>query len=176
MTYTFHLRDANGRRQAGGGRRLRLAFQRLFVSSGFSQIYDIIENGAAVREGTKTPEELGVSAPDDHTLVIKLNGPAPSSSASPPRRSPRRRAPTSSRRRRRCLRCRRRHLRHQRPVPARQLGARERDRAEEEDPDYWNADAIKLDEVRILVLPDTGTQRNMFDNGGSTSTASLPCR
>ena len=42
-------------------------------------------------------------------------------------------------------------------------------------PDYWNADAIKLDEVRILVLPDTGTQRNMFDNGELDLYGS-PCR
>ena len=176
MTYTFHLRDAkwsDGKPVVAGD--FVSAFSALFVSSGFSRIYDIIENGAAVREGTKTPEELGVSAPDDHTLIIKLNGPAPyflglasSALAAPSRRRPRSRrtatptAPTPA----------------PSPPTARSCSTEwehENKIVLKKNPDYWNADAIKLDEVRILVLPDTGTQRNMFDNGELDLYAS-PCR
>ena len=165
MTYTFHLRDAkwsDGKPVVAGD--FVSAFQRLFVSSGFSQIYDIIENGAAVREGTKTPEELGVSAPDDHTLVITLNGPAPyflglaSSALAAPSRAD--------------------LVEKNGDAYGADVGTfatngpflldsweHENEIVLKKNPDYWNADAIKLDEVRILVLPDTGTQRNMFDNG-----------
>ena len=165
MTYTFHLREANwsdGKPVVAGD--FVSAFQRLFVSSGFSQIYDIIENGAAVREGTKTPEELGVSAPDDHTLIIKLNGPAPyflglaSSALAAPSRAD--------------------LVEKNGDAYGADAGTfatngpflldsweHENEIVLKKNPDYWNADAIKLDEVRVLVLPDTGTQRNMFDNG-----------
>ncbi len=165
MTYTFHLREANwsdGKPVVASD--FVSAFQRLFVSSGFSQIYDIIENGAAVREATKSPEELGVSAPDDHTLVIKLNGPAPyflglaSSALAAPSRAD--------------------LVEKNGDTYGADAGTfatngpflldsweHENEIVLKKNPDYWNADAIKLDEVRILVLPDTDTQRNMFDNG-----------
>src|SRR5690606_36382062 len=35
----------------------------------------------------------------------------------------------------------------------------------EKNPDYWNADAIKLDKVVFYVIPNHDTRRNMFDNG-----------
>lgn len=41
-----------------------------------SMLYDIV-NAEAVNAGTMTLDQLGVSAPDDQTLVIRLNHPAP---------------------------------------------------------------------------------------------------
>ena len=64
MTYTFHLRDAkwsDGKPVVAGD--FVYAFLRLFVSSGFSQIYDIILNGAAVREGTRPPTSSASTRP-----------------------------------------------------------------------------------------------------------------
>lgn len=36
-----------------------------------------VENGAAIISGEKSPDDLGVSAPDDHTFVVRLSQPLP---------------------------------------------------------------------------------------------------
>lgn len=35
----------------------------------------------------------------------------------------------------------------------------------EKNPDYWNADAIKIEEVTLLVVTDPNTLKNMYDTG-----------
>lgn len=35
----------------------------------------------------------------------------------------------------------------------------------EKNPDYWNADAIKLDEITLLLVADANTRKNMYDTG-----------
>ena len=35
----------------------------------------------------------------------------------------------------------------------------------EKNPNYWNADEIKLDEVRLMIIPDQNTALNMYETG-----------
>ena len=164
-TYTFHLREAkwsDGKPVVGGD--FVHAFQRMFVASPASQIYDDILNGAEVRGGAKTPEELGVAAPDDRTVVITLRNPVPyflglisSAYAAPGRADLLEKfgdtygASAAS-------------LAYNGPFLLTEW-ENESELVLKRNPDYWDAANIKLDEVRILVLPDPNTRRNMFDSG-----------
>jgi oligopeptide transport system substrate-binding protein len=164
-TYTFHLRDAkwsDGKPVVGAD--FVHAFQRMFTASGASQIYDDILNGAEVRGGTKTPEELGVAAPDDRTVVITLKNPTPyflglisSSYAAPGRADLLEQfgdaygASAES-------------MAYNGPFIMTEW-ENENQLILKKNPDYWDAANIHLDEVQFLVLPDANTQRNMFDNG-----------
>jgi len=47
------------------------------TASQYAQVVDIIVNAADVIAGRKPVESLGVTAPDDHTVVITLTSPAP---------------------------------------------------------------------------------------------------
>jgi oligopeptide transport system substrate-binding protein len=53
----------------------RLADPR--TASPYGQILDVLENAAAISAGAKPVETLGVSAPDEHTVVMQLSTPAP---------------------------------------------------------------------------------------------------
>ncbi|MEQ1770208.1 MAG: peptide ABC transporter substrate-binding protein [Devosia sp.] len=163
-TYTFHLRDAkwsDGKAVVGGD--FVHAFQRMFTASGASQIYDDILNGADVRGGTKKPEELGVAAPDDKTVVITLKNPTPyflglisSSYAAPGRADLLEKfkdaygASADS-------------MAYNGPFVLAEW-ENENQLLLKKNPDYWDAANIKLEEVQVLVLPDVNTQRNLFDS------------
>ncbi|HKE45922.1 MAG TPA: peptide ABC transporter substrate-binding protein [Steroidobacteraceae bacterium] len=80
--YTFRLRD--GLRWSNGDPVVALDFvqglRRLVdpaTASPYGQILDVIENAPDIGAGRKPPDTLGVSAPDDHTVVITLSTPAP---------------------------------------------------------------------------------------------------
>lgn len=163
--YTFHLRDANW----SDGKPVTAddfvhAFQRMFVTSGASAIYDDVFNAAQLRMGEVQPDELGVKALDDKTVEITLKNPAPyfmgliSSTFAAPGRSDLvekygdtygATADT---------------IETNGPFLL-ESWENENEIVLVKNPDYWNADAIKLDKIDILVLPDTNTQRNLFDNG-----------
>jgi len=163
-TYTFHLRDAkwsDGKPVVGGD--FVHAFQRMFISSAASQIYDDILNGAELRGKKVAPEELGVKAPDDKTVVITLKNPTPyflglisSAIAAPGRADLVEKfgdgygASVES-------------MAYNGPYILSQW-ENENIVVLKKNPDYWNAANVKLDEVRFLVVPEASTQRNMFDN------------
>ena len=80
LTYTIKLRDdatwSDG--ELVTAHNFVYAFQRLFDPEGGAQgyyfdFYTAIEGAPAVVEGTADPETVGVSAPDDYTLEIKLS-------------------------------------------------------------------------------------------------------
>lgn len=162
--YTFHLRDAkwsDGKPVTGGD--FVHAFQRMFIASAASQIYDDILNGAELRGGKVKPEELGVKAPDDKTVVFTLKNPTPyflgliSSAIAAPGRADlvekfgdKYGASADS-------------MAYNGPFV---LSAWENENIAtlKKNPDYWDAANIKLDEVNFLVVPEASTQRNMFDN------------
>lgn len=84
LTYTFKLRDnakwSNGDPVTAGD--FVYAWRRASspeLASPYAWYIELmsIENGAAVIAGEKPVEELGVSAPDDHTFVVKLSQPLP---------------------------------------------------------------------------------------------------
>ncbi len=165
MTYTFNLREANwsdGKPVVAGD--FVSAFQRLFVQLRVQPNLRHHRERPGRARRHRAPDQLGVTAPDDRTLVIQLNGPAPyflglaSSALAAPSRAD--------------------LVEEHGDAYGADVGTfatngpfllesweHENEIVLRKNPEYWNADAIKLDEVRILVLPDTGTQRNMFDNG-----------
>jgi oligopeptide transport system substrate-binding protein len=81
-TYTFKLRPearwSNGDRVVAGD--FVAALRRLVdpaTASSYAQVVDIIVNAGEIIAGKKPPDSLGVSAPDDATVVIQLNDPTP---------------------------------------------------------------------------------------------------
>ncbi|PJE26851.1 oligopeptide transport system substrate-binding protein [Pseudooceanicola antarcticus] len=84
MTYTFTLRDnavwSNGDPVVAGD--FVFGWRRAAdpaTASPYQWFVELmsIENASEVIAGDLAPEELGVSAPDDHTLVVKLTTPLP---------------------------------------------------------------------------------------------------
>jgi oligopeptide transport system substrate-binding protein len=82
LEYTFRLRE--GLRWSNGD-PLRasdfVAGMRRLVdpatASPYAQVFEPVVNAAAIVLGEQPPEALGVSAPDDRTVVIRLRNPAP---------------------------------------------------------------------------------------------------
>lgn len=81
LTWTFHLRDHNW----SDGEPVTAddyvyAFQRMFspdVASSGTQFFLSVQNAQEIINGEKQPEELGVTAQDDKTLVFTLTKPVP---------------------------------------------------------------------------------------------------
>jgi oligopeptide transport system substrate-binding protein len=82
LEYVFHLRP--GLRWSNGD-ALKAAdyvtgMRRLVnpaTASPYAQFIDPVVNASAIVRGEKPPDQLGVSAPDDRTVVIRLVNPAP---------------------------------------------------------------------------------------------------
>jgi oligopeptide transport system substrate-binding protein len=81
-TYTFHLRPqarwSNGDRVVAAD--FLAALRRLVdpaTASQYAQVIDVVANARAIIAGKESVDALGVAAPDDATLVIRLAGPAP---------------------------------------------------------------------------------------------------
>jgi oligopeptide transport system substrate-binding protein len=47
------------------------------TASPYAQAFEPVQNAAAIVRGEQAPDTLGVSAPDDRTVVIRLSNPAP---------------------------------------------------------------------------------------------------
>jgi len=82
LEYTFRLRE--GLRWSNGDPLVAADYvagmQRLVdpaTASPYAQIFEPVVNAQAITRGEKPPAELGVSAPDDRTVVIRLQNPAP---------------------------------------------------------------------------------------------------
>ena len=81
-TYTFRLRPearwSNGDKVVAAD--FVAALRRLVdpaTASAYAQVVDVIVNASDIVAGTKPPDALGVTAPDDATLIVQLNNPAP---------------------------------------------------------------------------------------------------
>ena len=82
LEYTFQLRD--GLRWSNGDRLVAgdyVAGMRRLVdpatASPYGQILESVVNATEITRGEKPAAELGVTAPDDRTVVIRLRNPAP---------------------------------------------------------------------------------------------------
>jgi oligopeptide transport system substrate-binding protein len=81
-TYTFKLRPearwSNGDRVVAAD--FVAALRRLVdpaTASAYAQVIDVVANAGDIIAGKKPPETLGISAPDDATVVVQLTNPAP---------------------------------------------------------------------------------------------------
>jgi len=81
LTWTFHLRDhqwSDGQPVTAGD--FVFAWRRILdpkTAGDYAYYLYLIKNGEAVNTGKIPGTELGVSAPDDKTLVVTLQNPAP---------------------------------------------------------------------------------------------------
>ncbi len=80
-TYTFHLRDSHW---SNGDPVTAQDFIRSWLGqlkpgapAPNAFVFDVIKDGRAAREGAVPIEQVGVSAPDAHTLVVQLEQPTP---------------------------------------------------------------------------------------------------
>jgi len=81
-TYTFKLRPeahwSNGDQVTAAD--FVAALRRLVdpaTASSYAQVVDVIANASDIVAGKKAPDTLGVSAPDNATIVVQLTNPAP---------------------------------------------------------------------------------------------------
>jgi oligopeptide transport system substrate-binding protein len=81
-SYTFHLRPqarwSNGDRVVA--QDFVAALRRLVnpaTASQYAQVIDIVSHAPEIVRGRKAPDTLGVSAPDESTVVVQLSAPAP---------------------------------------------------------------------------------------------------
>jgi oligopeptide transport system substrate-binding protein len=82
LTYTFHLRPearwSNGDRVVAAD--FLAALRRLVdpaTASQYAQVIDVVAHARAIIAGQESADALGVAAPDEATVVIRLAGPAP---------------------------------------------------------------------------------------------------
>lgn len=168
-TYTFHLRDAqwpDG--QPITSQDFLYAFRRLAdpaTASPYAWILDgHVKNGGAVVNGTLPVEELGVSAPDDKTFVVELEYAQNymlSLMGSCCQFTPVRQdiveqygtdyAADASK--------------LMTYGPFIMTSSANRVYVMEKNPNYWNADAIKLDRVEMNVIDNGDTQLAMYEQG-----------
>ncbi len=171
LTYTFHLRD-NATWWDGEpvtAQHFVDGFTRLIDPNGPNGSYAfygyMLVNGEAYHNGEVTDEaEVGIKALDDYTLEIKLVNPVPyflSLNAAgffyPIR-----------------LDATEEYGVEYGTDADKVLGngpyildewAHESELVFTKNPNYWDADSIKLDEVRLLIIPDGNTALNMYETG-----------
>ena len=168
LTYTFHLRDAkwsDGVPIKAGD--FVYSLQRLMdpnTASVYAFIGEYIKNGAAVESGKMQPSELGVSAPDDHTLVITLEHPTAyflSLVGSLAEYAPIRQdivekygtdfAGDASK--------------NVYSGPFMLTSSAAQKYVFEKNPNYWNANNVKLDGAEVSVIADQNTALAMYESG-----------
>ncbi|MDO5529848.1 MAG: peptide ABC transporter substrate-binding protein [Paracoccus sp. (in: a-proteobacteria)] len=82
LTYTFHLRE-DGKWSNGDpvtAQDFLFTFRRIMTpetAAGYASMLYPINNAEAIAGGEMEPDQLGVEAVDDHTLVITLHTPTP---------------------------------------------------------------------------------------------------
>lgn len=172
-TYTFHLR-ANGRWSNGEpvtSEDFVASWRRLVdpkTASPQAQVIEAVVNAKEIVAGKAPVESLGVAAPDPRTLVVSLTGPAP---YFPMATSHWGLLPTL----------------HGQPVAksgesvtngAFVLGRRSIGTETElrRNPQYWNAQAVKLDAVRYVQIGDANDEYTRFRAGELDVTFTTPSR
>jgi len=177
LSYTFRLRDnarwSNGDRVTGED--FVFALRRLVdpaTASQYAQLIDVVEHATEIVAGRAAPETLGVSAPDEHTVVVRLSSPAPylPGLLSFPSTCPVHR-PTLQQEGARFARpgvmVSNGAFRLTEWVPGSHISV-ERNRA------YWNDAATRLDGVKYLQIADESAEFTRYRAGDLHTTAVVP--
>ncbi len=167
LTYTFTLRDS---KWSDGtpvkAQDFEFAWKRAAdpkTGSGYSYIFDTLKNGSDVTKGKKSVDELGVKAIDDKTLEVKLERPARTflSLTSFGTYTPisedfyKKNEKDFSLQPINCF------------ITVLSFGKSwktDSKRVLKKNDNYWDKDAVKLDEVTISVVKDTATVANLYDS------------
>lgn len=168
LTYTFHLRDA----KYSDGEQIKAAdfeyaMKRVVdpkTASTFAFIAKPLKNADAVTSGEMGVEELGVEAVDDKTLVCTLGFPAPYflQILSMPQFYPTRQDVVEKNGDEFALNGG--NNVYSGPFVLKEWKQNDRIILEK-NPEYWNAEDIKLDKVEILIVSDENTALAMYESG-----------
>lgn len=168
LTYTFHLRDA----KYSDGEQIKAAdfeyaMKRVVdpkTASRFAFIAKPLKNADAVTSGEMGVEELGVEAVDDKTLVCTLGFPAPYflQILSMPQFYPTRQDVVEKNGDEFALNGG--NNVYSGPFVLKEWKQNDRIILEK-NPEYWNAEDIKLDKVEILIVSDENTALAMYESG-----------
>jgi len=168
QTYIFHLRKSvwhDGKPVTA--QDFEYTFKRLVdpkTGSRYAIIADVIKNAVSIIGNKMPPSELGVKALDDYTLQIDLEYPADffllilNSGVFYPvnpeyvKKYGKEYASSPDK------------LEYNGPFILKEL-KKEEANVLVKNPNYWNAKAVKLDRIEMLVIPDQNTALTLFENG-----------
>lgn len=166
-TYTFRLRDtkwSDGKPLTA--KDFEYSWKRVLdpeVASGYAYIFYFIKNGEARYNGTAKPEDIGVTARDEKTLVVELENPTPfflqlvAFMAYMPVRSdivekdPEKWALSAK------------TYIGNGPYVLKEYGAA--GLVMDKNPNYWNAAAVKLPRIESSFINEASTELAAFENG-----------
>ncbi|WP_215083864.1 peptide ABC transporter substrate-binding protein [Exiguobacterium sp. s78] len=167
LTYTFTLRDS---KWSDGSpvkaQDFEFAWKRAAdpkTASSYSYIFDTLKNGADVTQGKKAVDELGVKALDDKTLEVKLERPAPYflSLTSFGTYSPI--SEDFYKKNEKDFSLKPDKLLYNGPFVW-ESWKTDSKRVLKKNDNYWDKDAVKLDEVTVRVVKDSSTVANLYDS------------
>lgn len=167
-TYTFHLRDAKwSDGQPVTATDFAETYKRMLTRQDAMDLAYLIfpiKNAQAVNAGEMDASELGVEVVDEKTLVITLEAAYPfmvtlfaSSPMMPIRNDMAEELQTAYGSDVGTFVCNGPYIMTEWAHSDRMVF--------EKNPDYWNADAINIDEVTLLLVSDANTMKNMYDTG-----------
>lgn len=166
LTYTFTLRDS---KWSDGtpvkAQDFEFAWKRAVdpkTASGYAYIFDTVKNGSDVSQGKKPVDELGVKAIDDKTLEVKLERPAPYflSLTSFGTYTPI--SEDFYNKNKKDFSLQPDKLLYNGPFVWTSWKTDSK-RVLTKNENYWDKDAVKLDEVSIRVVKDNSTVANLYD-------------
>lgn len=169
LTYTFTLRQ--GLTWSNGdpitAQDYVYTYQRLVDpnNANTSSSVEVFKNAAAIRNGEKDLEELGVTASDDHTLVIELEYPAP---YLPKLLTGSRFMPVNQKvveENGEAYATSVDTLAMNGPFLLQNWSGTELEWQLVKNPHYWDHEHVYLDEVSVSVVKETGTGADLFDAG-----------
>ena len=166
-TYTFHLRDAkwtDGKPVTAGD--FEYSWKRVLdpeVGAGYAYIFYCIKGAEDRYKGNAKPEDIGVTAKDDKTLVVELANPTPYfldlaafMAYAPVRRDIVEANPEGWARDAKTY------------VSNGPYILKEYDASGfimEKNPGYWNASTVKLPRIEIPIINEASTELAAFENG-----------
>ncbi|MCE5208498.1 MAG: peptide ABC transporter substrate-binding protein [Chloroflexi bacterium] len=166
--YTFHLRDAKwSDGKAVTASDFADTYKRMLTRKDAMDLAYLIfpiKNAQPINAGEKDVSELGVEVVDEKTLVITLEAPFPfmvtlfSSSAMYPIRNDLAEEYGNA------YGSAADKIVSNGPYQLQEWAHNDR-MIFVKNPDYWNADAIKIEEVTLLLVSDPNTMKNMYDTG-----------
>ncbi|MDR1579826.1 MAG: peptide ABC transporter substrate-binding protein, partial [Synergistaceae bacterium] len=175
-TYTFHLRDAKwSDGKPVTAKDFEYSWKRVLdpeVAAGYAYIFYFLKNGEARYNGNAKPEDIGVTAKDDKTLVVELENPTPFflqlaafMSYMPVRsdiveKDPEKWALSAK------------TYIGNGPYILKEYGAA--GLVMEKNPNYWNASAVKLPRIESSFINESSTELAAFENGDLSILENFP--
>lgn len=171
LTYTFKLRDANWSDGSPvTAHDFVFAWQRAAdpetgSTYGPYMMAGTIKNAAAIAEGKMDKSELGITAKDDQTLVVSLERPIPYflSLMAFGTFYPQKEAYVTEHGDQYAVDSE--NLLSNGPFILANWDATAASWELEKNPEYWDAETVKLDKVEFNIVPDPGTGVNLYETG-----------